>query len=136
MSKQFYFKQFSLAQIRSLNVKNVLFQTIQFSTNTQFNWQKNLFQTIQFMINTQFTSVWPLDRTLSGATTRGLSGPGSDGSEGILRIPQSSSITGTSPSDCLVLYPGHSLGESYPSAEMQSVYSTAPADWTRNFLEI
>ena len=24
-------------------------------------------------------------------------------------IPQSSSITGTSPSDCLVLYPGHSL---------------------------
>ena len=26
---------------------------------------------------------------------------------------------------------GHSLGESYPSAEMQSVYSTAPADWAR-----
>ena len=27
--------------------------------------------------------------------------------------------------------PGHSLGEeSYLSAEMQSVYSTAPADWT------
>ena len=28
--------------------------------------------------------------------------------EGVLRIPQSSSITGTSPSDCLVSYPGHS----------------------------
>ena len=27
---------------------------------------------------------------------------------------------------------GHSLGESYPSAEKQSVYSTAPADWNRN----
>ena len=27
-------------------------------------------------------------------------------------------------------YPGHSLGgRSYPSAEKQSVYSTAPADW-------
>ena len=26
-------------------------------------------------------------------------------------------------------YPGHSLGESYPSAETQSVYSAAPADW-------
>ena len=26
-------------------------------------------------------------------------------------------------------YPGHSLGGSYPSAEVQSVYSTAPADW-------
>ena len=50
-----------------------------------------LFQTIQFSISTQFSmstrfsSIW-------------------------LRIPQSSSITGTSPSDCLVLYTGHSLG--------------------------
>ncbi len=35
----------------------------------------------------------------------------------------------TSPSDCLVSYLGHSLGGSYPSAEVQSVYSTAPADW-------
>ena len=43
-------------------------------------------------------------------------------------IPQSSSITEASPSDYLVSYPGHSLGESYPSAEMQSVYSAAPAD--------
>ena len=46
--------------------------------------------------------------------------------EGVLRILQSSSIAGTSPSDCLVSYPGHSLGGwSYPSAEKQSVYSTA-----------
>ena len=29
----------------------------------------------------------------------------------------------------LVSYPGLSLGESYPSVEKQSVYSTAPADW-------
>ena len=66
---------------------------------------------------------------LSGATTPGQSGPGSNGNEGVLRISQSSSIAGTSPSDCLVSYPGHSLGGSYPSAEVQSVYSTAPADW-------
>ena len=60
----------------------------------------------------------------------GPSGPGSNGNEGVLRIPQSSSTAGTSPSDCLVSYPGHSLGGgSYPSAEVQSVYSTAPADW-------
>ena len=45
----------------------------------------------------------------------------------VLRIPQSSSITGASPSDCLVSYPGHLLGEIYPSAEMQFLYSTAPA---------
>ena len=52
----------------------------------------------------------PIDRTLSGATTPGQSGPGSNGNEGVLRIPQGPSITGTSPSDCLVSYPGHSLG--------------------------
>ena len=55
---------------------------------------------------------------LSGAITSGQSGPVSDGSEGVLHIPQSSSITEASPSDCLVSYPGHSLGESYPSVEM------------------
>ena len=47
-------------------------------------------------------------------------------------FPQSSSITGTSPSDCYVSYPGHSLtGGLYSSVEKQSVYSTAPADWAR-----
>ena len=61
---------------------------------------------------------WPIDSTLSGATTQGKSGPGSDGNEGVLCIPQSYSITGATPSDCLVSYLGHSLGESYPSTEM------------------
>ena len=60
----------------------------------------------------------------------GQSRPGSDGNEEVLRIPQSSSIAGTSPSDCLVSYLGHLLGGgSYLSAEKQSVYSTAPANW-------
>ena len=77
-----------------------------------------------------FISIWPIDRTLSGATTPSQSGPGSVGNEGVLRIPPNFSITGTSPSDCLVSYPGNSLdGGSYPSAEIQSVYSTASADW-------
>ena len=53
-----------------------------------------------------------------------------DGNEGAPRILQSSNITGTSPSDCLVTYPGHSLVVgSYPSAEKQSEYFTAQADW-------
>ena len=51
-----------------------------------------------------------MDRALSGTITPGQSGPGSDGSEGVVCIPQSSSITGTLPSDCLVSYPGYSLG--------------------------
>ena len=66
--------------------------------------------------------------------TPGQSGSRSDANEGILCIPQSSSITGTSPSDCLVSYPGHPLGVgTYPSAEKQLVYSTAPADWARMY---
>ena len=46
---------------------------------------------------------------LLGATTSGHGGRGSDSTEGVLHIPQSYSITGASPSDCLVSYPGHSL---------------------------
>ena len=45
------------------------------------------------------------------------SGAGSNGNEGVLHIPQSSR-TGASPSD----------GVSYPSAEVQLVYSIIPAD--------
>ena len=83
ISKQFYFKQFSLAWV-------------------------------------EFSSIWHKDWTLFGATTPGQSWAGSDGNEGVLRIPQSSSITEASPSDCLVSYLGHSFGVSYPSEERRS----------------
>ena len=56
-----------------------------------------LFQTIQFSISTQFTCQ-------SGATSLGQSRPGSDGSEGLRQIPQTSSITGISQLDFLVSY--------------------------------
>ena len=89
-----------------LKVKTVLSQTIQFST--QFKCQKQFwFQTILFSMSTQFSSIWPINRILFGATTPGQSGPGSDGNNGVLRIPQNSSFTETSPSDCLVSYAGH-----------------------------
>ena len=79
----------------------------------------------------------PKIRPLSGATTPGQSGPGSDGNEGVLCIPQSSSIIGTLPSDCLVSYPGHSLvGGAYPSEEKQSVYSIALVDWATQQMKI
>ena len=72
----------------------------------EFHCQKTvLFQIIQFSISTQFSSIW----SILGATSQSQSAPGSDGNEGVLCIPQSSSITGTSPLDCLVSYPGHSL---------------------------
>ena len=87
MIKQFYLT----------HVKTFLFQTIQFS-------QTVLIKTTQFSIRMQFSSFGLIDRTLSGATTPGQSGHGSDGNEGVLRIPLSSSITGASPSDCLASY--------------------------------
>ena len=59
----------------------------------------------------------------SGATTPGQSGLVSNGNEKLHSIPQSFNITGATKSDCLVLYPGYLL------AEMQSAYSTVPADW-------
>ena len=68
------------------------------------------------------SSIWPIDGTLSSATTPGQSRPGSDSNERVFHIPQNSSITGASLSECLVSYPGHSL------KEMLSVYFIAPAD--------
>ena len=47
-------------------------------------------------------SIWPIDRTLSGATTPGHSGPEKDAIEGVL------CIAGASPSYRLMSYPGHS----------------------------
>ena len=90
-----------------------------------------LFQTFQFSISMQSSSILPIDRTLSDTTTPSQSEPGSDGNEGVHHISQRFSISETSPSDCLVSHPGHSLGESYPSVKMQSVYSATPVNWTK-----
>ena len=54
--------------------------------------------------------------SLSGATSPGQNEPGRYGYKTVLRIPDISSITEATPSDCSVTYPGHSLGESYLSA--------------------
>ena len=88
--------------------KTVLFQTIPFNISiffvyTQLN-KTFLFQNIQFNISTQFNSAWSKDRTISGSTTLAQSGPVSDGNKGVLHVSQSSSITGTSPADCLASY--------------------------------
>ena len=138
MPNPFLNKQLSLAQVHSLIVKNisissysvqlnssnsnssvqykynfcphtVFLQTTQFSASTVSMSKTVLVQTIQFSISMQFSFILPIDRTLSGVTTSCHGGPGSDGNEGVLHIPQCSSITGISPSDCLVSYPGHLL---------------------------
>ena len=58
-----------------------------------------------------------MDRTLSGVTTPSKNGPGSNGNEEVLYIPQDSK-TGASPSDCLMSYPGYLLEGFYPTAEV------------------
>ena len=50
-------------------------------------------------MSTLFSSSWPIDRIISGATTSGQSGLGSDGNKELLGIPQSSSVTGITSSE-------------------------------------
>ena len=98
LSKTFLFQAIQFSQ-------TVLIQTIHFSVSTQFKYQNN---SLSSNLVSHISSIWPIDRTLLGTTTPGHSWPGSDGNDGGIHIPQSSSITGTLPSDCLVSYPGHS----------------------------
>ena len=53
--------------------------------------------------------------------------------KGYSASPPNSRITITSLSNCLVSYKGHSLRESYFSAEIQSVHPAAPADCAKYF---
>ena len=66
------------------------------------------------------------DGTITSATPPGQGEPVSKGNKGVVHIAQK---TGASPSDVFVSYLGHSLGGSYPSAKVHSVYSIAPANW-------
>ena len=126
------FKHILLIMLLNLKPKLILLHTVKWSkaflciTNnlikhqsfvyTQLNDETVLFLTIQFSISNLMhtdemsnSSILPNDRNLSGATTMGLSGPGSNGNEEVLSISLSFSSTVVSPSDCLVLDPGHSL---------------------------
>ena len=68
-----------------LYVYTVLSQTIQFKHQyrffvyTQLNVKAVLFLTIQLSISTLFSSIWSIDRTLSGVTTQVLRGVVIDG---------------------------------------------------------
>ena len=118
-----------------LYISTVLFQTIRFSINAQFKYQKHfffslfslinkvkclqvllgitnnsikhqlfiytqlnvksvLFQSIQFSISTHFSSLVPIDRILLGTTSPDKRGPASDAYKKVLHIRQSSSIIG------------------------------------------
>ena len=103
-----------------LNNNSIKYQSFVY---TQLNVKTVLFQTIQFSISTQFSFIWPIDRTISRATTPSQNGLGSDGNKGEQRIPQTFNVTEVSLSDYLALYLRHLLARAYPFAEKQS-----PAD--------
>ena len=65
------------------------------------------------------SSVWPIDRTLSGATTPGQSRPGSDGNEAVLQILQ------RSPGPLANTLPTKPMGRIYNSSQYCHV-SLAP----------
>ena len=48
-------------------------------------------------------------------------------------FPKAHVFTGTSSIRLLCVISGHSLGKSYPSAEIHSVYSAASADWGKTY---
>ena len=59
-----------------------------------------IFLQTQFFYELMFWSIYPIDGTLTGATTPGQSGPGINGNERVLHIPQGSR-NGTSPPDAV-----------------------------------
>ena len=116
---RYTFKEF---QVLLWITNNLIKQPIVF---TQLNGQTVLILSIQVNVNhllvhslndKQF--FWSTDRARSGATTLGLSGPGSSGYKRLfifLRPP----LTGASPSNCLIFNAGHSFEEFYLSTEIQ-----------------
>ena len=90
MSKTVLFKTILFGISTQLNDKTVPFQTIQFSISIKVLILKQFY--FNFSKNAQFSSIWPIDRTLSGATTPDQSGPGSDGNEGYSAFPKAPAL--------------------------------------------
>ena len=94
---------------------------------TQLNGQTLLFLKIQFNISHLLVHSLKCRTVLfdlSVITTPDQSGPDNNGNEVIFHIPRAS------PFDSLVSYQEIQwVGGSYPSAEIQSVYSTNPPEW-------
>ena len=74
-------------------------------------------------------SIWPIDRTLSGASTSSQNGPRGNGNEDVLHIPQIATS-----SDCLISHREHLLGGGILSFYRDAVgvfYSCSRLGWTR-----
>ena len=99
-----------------------------------------LFQAIEFSKRMQFSSIWPINRTLSGTNTPGQSRPRSDGYErGTLHSPKAPALLKPHQQIVLCHIPDTRVcgeGGLTPSAEVQSVYSTTLADWAKDYAKV
>ena len=89
------------------------------------------FWTIQFSISTQFSSIWLIDRTLSGATTQARMNLETVAIKGYSAFPKAPALLELHHHMFSVISRtfGGEGGGSYPSAGKQLEYSTAPANW-------
>ena len=97
---QFIVSAVSKSKNSSLSNNSVLFGIIQFSISILLKCQNCSISSNSVLHKEKINSIWPIDKAISDATTPGQSGPGSDGNQGVLRIPQSSSIAGNTTSHC------------------------------------
>ena len=79
-------------------------------------------------------SFWAIDGTQTNTICQGQHELGSNGNEEVLHIPQSSRLEPHPQMQFSVIYRTLLVGMSYSSAELQLVYSTAPAEWTIKYL--
>ena len=92
------------------------------------------------------SSIWPIDRNLPCASSLSQRRLGRDVNERVIYIPQNSTMSLFSVNEGALHIPQNSTislfrvifrrlvgrGGSYLSAEMQSLYSAAAADWVNN----
>ena len=106
---------------------STVFVYIQLNVKKQFSFK--LFSLIKYTVWMSNSSIWHIHRNLQGNYSKL---EWRNGNKRVLFIPQS--ITEVSPSNCLLSYLGHSLGESYTPAEMQSVYPVVPSPLAKGML--
>ena len=95
-------------------------------------WKGSLRGALDYSRQLNLSSIWPIHRTLLGSTTPGQSEPGRDNNERVLRKPKAPALLELH-HQIISCHNQDTRGEwgGYFYEEMQSVYSTSPADWTR-----
>ena len=84
--------------------------------------------TERYIVLTSNSYIWPIDRTLSDATTPCSCGPGSDDNERYSAFPKAPALP--EPHYQINMISRTFIGVVFPLCRDQSVYSATPANWT------